>query len=348
MDIFNYEIAHPIEGITPTPYNSILFLNEKGIMVGANSCISIYADNGGTDTGTTTTGDETTGGTGGGRNATTSIGGDSGTKVTLIIADKDSYNNGYLMGFTPVSEGKWSSGEASQVGRYPIYFTHGIATEFTGASQDGSGKDTKDISSMLIKGGAAAYDVDNGIYGKIISAFTLDWWGSIGSEQQIEHVLGIELYEDIKGNAEKEEANKKTLATLLKIMATVHPEMLSDNPDLQKIIDGTGGGNKDYIFLIEPLVPVNYASGGNSLLSILNYASTIKGESVSVDSDFYKTIKKISTGRDGWKWIKSVLVGRIDPDTKKLSDLWTSGSGNTIASKIYYSGPATSETSSIV
>jgi hypothetical protein len=40
LDVFKYEIAHPSEGITKNPYNSILYLNEKGIMVGSGGKVN--------------------------------------------------------------------------------------------------------------------------------------------------------------------------------------------------------------------------------------------------------------------------------------------------------------------
>ncbi|GHU56112.1 hypothetical protein AGMMS49975_18900 [Clostridia bacterium] len=256
----------------------------------------------------------------------------SGSKVTLMVANKGDYNSGYIMDFTPMSDGAWAGLNPSQVGEYPIYFISGSLTkEFTRTNES----DAHDISSLIVSGGGAAFGVDNAIYNRINSAFSLDWNNAV-SENYVENTLEIKHQEDIQNDEAAKKKNADTLGALLKIMAVKHPEMISDYPELQGVIDGTGGGKQDYIFLVEPLVPARREASSYSYTTILNFASMLNGTAASIDSDFKQTVKKMS-GKGGWFNLKPKFIGNIVGDGI-LSSAY-SGGGNTIASKIYYSGP---------
>ena len=329
--------------------------------------LPVYADGGGH--GETGGGGSTGGGSSAGQVLYSS--GFTGTKVSMIKvpvkSDKgQSYDRGYLFTKTAMGGAPGESKDPTAVdGSAPVYFMKKMETASSeGIASNGNYK-THSITSYVVSGTASNYGITDAgeakAFDKVIKSFRQDWFGSLGDIIHDSSYLGIP--QDM--SKVTDETTKENVANIMKVMAKIVKKHYGSSlsGEFKTAIDrmaetgkySTADGSYEYMFLIEPIVGVQVKGKATFGMTPNQFAelfiSSRSGDSIvsrtsmkNVRADVQKT-PMYSSG-SGFKNIVNFMIGMWQGGT--VSEYWNNTGAQSVASKIFYTGPKEKPGNSIV
>lgn len=276
----------------------------------------------------------------------------SGTKVSLLKVPVNkqkakvlkTYNQGYMFDKTPIGGRPGSTSLPTEyVGTVPIYFMVGTSLLKEGYPTSNGWYDVMDISKYAV-GSAGSYGLttdENTQFNVLTNTLKTNWSGTVTN------IMGKEGL-DIPQKVTKEEETR--IRTLFKTLAKIVNKHYSLSGEMKVAIDALmkdgvyeDANGWEYVFLIEPIHGMNNKSTG-SIFGITPMSLT---ETHLSSSGMHLSNKGNTRMDETWRNIKNTQLYRkktfesvinywLGTETD-LEDSLTKG--QSIASKIYFSGP---------
>lgn len=298
------------------------------------------------------------GSTGGGSSnvAVSYSSGTTGTKVSIIkvpVNGQDSYDLGYMFNKTAMGKEAGYTGEPTEVlGSAPIYFMSKDGTSLEGYSlRDGSGNyKTKSFSEYIVKNDPSIYNADQEVFNRIMRSLKVDWFNSVPDIIHGSNYLNI-----LPDMSKADEATKTRVVNILKTLANIvkteYAGELSGglNEAINQMAETgaciTQDGNFEYMFLIEPITgmkPSGQSAFGMTPNQFCSMYFDSHGKDITILENMEDTrayINDTPKKRSGSGFNDQINFQLGMYSGTRLSDYWNTNGAQSIASKIFYTGP---------